>query len=198
MSRKVRLTILSVALFLSLGSSQYVYAQESNEQTDVETFFNNFLNTWLIDQDIDRALSMIDRGQEFKRSVTNMFEVSDIDLDVWIRKVLVEHLEEDHGLMSEMGHGDPRVLGYNNLPTQVSELRSRQRWENLDQVIEGNRDVEKVQNNDFVGHILPSKAQHVVYFIMIAFNRVSHEGLNFLVSRVGDQWKVVYIFWLVG
>jgi hypothetical protein len=81
---------------------------------------NSFFELWLARQDVPRAREFFDvRSMKTLLRGTNI--QSDADVAGWIDRFLTIQLVLDHDRVDTLGHGDPRVAGYSELPLRPSD-----------------------------------------------------------------------------
>ena len=74
------------------------------------------LDDWLTKRALDAVLSNVDLDS-IARELTDASGGASIDPALWCRKFLAMWFVADHGVVNQMGHGDPRAAGYSDLPT---------------------------------------------------------------------------------
>jgi len=182
---------LILALFtLFFGSYSSVQAQtltsSPQELQEAKEFFDEFLETWLVKQDIDKAISHVSLDDEYKQALLESVEQipQNFDLNLHTRKILVMFLVEDHGSLEALGHGNPNHPRYSELSINPTNLQSRIQPPNLSEVLILNRLEPSPEGDDYIAGV--------------QLKHAPRDGLIFLLTKVNQVWKITLMMWTVA
>jgi len=180
--------VLSSAIFiLLLAIPALSFAQSQVVPKEAIETFNAFLQTWLVDQNIDHALLYFDKSEDFSNKIKEAFEVPDkesFNLVLWLRKTLTMWLIQDHESAEFLGHGNPTASGYQFLPTEPKNLQKRIYPQNINEIV-GMKDMRMDSKNALV-------------MVGVGLKHAPRDALLFLMKKVGTEWKITFYIWMVG
>lgn len=187
-----RLTLLIAALFIaiSVNSPQDLHAQLIDQAIDQDTkeataFFETFLKTWLIDQDIDKAVAYFSQSDEYANTIKSVFDIppqEPFDLNLWLRKSLVMWLFANHSKADLLGHGDPTHDAYDFLPVKPGDARSRIQPKDLADVI----------------YEIKKQAETNKVFGAVILRHAPRDVIIFQIEKIDDGWKIFSYLWMIN
>ena len=181
--------ISSFAIIFLLFFSSLGFAQDNKKEA--KELLDKFLTAWLIEQDIDRAVTYI-AVQESALDISRMFnlDLAGFDVEIWLHKTLTMWLEKDHGLVNNWGHGDPKHPGYISIPTKPSNLNNRL---NLMTVLPE----VTLDEMDLLNHIA-GPDDEAAYITSFKFDHAPRDGVVILLIKTSTGWKLLPPFWIVA
>src|SRR3989344_2146838 len=181
--------ISSFVFVLLLFCSSPSFAQDNKKEA--KELLDKFLTAWLIEQDIDRAVTYV-AVQESTSDISRMFNLdpAGFDIELWLRKTLTMWLEKDHGLVNNWGHGDPKHPGYINIPAKPADLKSRLNlMVALPEVT--------LDEMDLRNHIAGPDAE-AAYIASFKFDHAPRDGVVILLIKTSTGWKLLPPLWIVA
>jgi hypothetical protein len=195
--KKVVITVIAL-MFLGSATAGQTKVSDSQELKEVNEFLNNFLHTWLVEQDIDKAVGYFD-NKKLDENTRKVFSVNNpsFDINIWTRKILTMWLSYDHGQMELYGHGEPNDPGYANLPLNPSDLISRVNWQDVTEAVRYPvyPPVAKIDNPDDAGNADLSSDSYLAMFLL---NNSPRDALTFFIEKVNNEWKITFHAWIVA
>ncbi|MBI2674342.1 MAG: hypothetical protein HYX22_01215 [Candidatus Yanofskybacteria bacterium] len=185
-------------LFVALGVSLLAFNVSAQPQTNtqelqkVTKLFDDFLYSWLVEQDIDKAVEYFDNGK-LDSNTRKIFSVNSpsFDSNIWLRKVLTMWLFSDHEQVEMYGHGDPNEPDYINLPPNPSSLTNKVNWQSA---AEAMKQVFPLTQNNRPNNDLPL-GSYVSVFIL---NNAPSDAVIFVVEKINNEWKITAHLWWVA
>lgn len=182
MTKIVLFAVLSVFLITSPVLSQ----SADPKVKEATTYFESFLKTWIVDQDIDKALTYFDKNSKFENELRNAFGIPShikFDLELWLRKTLIMWLYRDHAIMDSLGHGNPTDAMYYAAPLTPNQTSGK---------------IQPKDVNDALQFRIEKHPESGDLFGWVGLKHAPRDGLIFQIQKVNSEWKIVFYIWMIG
>lgn len=172
----------AVLLFGVLAGSAW-----ANDEADARAALDRFVAAWLVEQDISKAVTMVDAGPELETWVRGLYDVPagvPVDGVQWVRKFLAVYLHMDHGSITALaGHANPTRPGYGKVPECAEDIPAEDRMSK-----DAGKEAEIIQFGKVKGIEMKAFGD---YAGALSLPSAPRDAVIVLLKKRGGVWKIV-------